>query len=670
MTLSITRTVKTHDGNNSATVFPYDFFIPTEDDVQVYLYDLTALTLTLLSPATYDISGIGDEDFGNVTYPLSGSPLTTNDRLIIARVVPYTQDLDIGLAFVPEALEEQLDRMEMQIQQLATDYTRVPKTMLGAEFTQELPHPEGLANKYLAFDSNGQPYAVTIVTAGTITKASTGEAQAGVEDTKYVTSAGARAGDQAFLDLGLHSEKTAANVSLSFEPVFSGDWFCQHYLRLTRTDATFGTGSAFTMAVMNDDVGLDLPVSGPYSSYNTGALFLEAKRTDFLTSTEDGQVIGLYVNTFSPRNSRDGSALLLGGGYKTVPDSTATGELLLFEFRTFVHSASAHSDLKASVGLIGGWWASNSAANYMWELKQAGYVAGVHSTVSWGAYSAYVASDNLDVVASDGWEWYFSGHTSKSNAPVFSVAGSANATYNPGVVVSDGGANADSRFVAISQNGAAAAGPIFEAYRLSGTPAANDSIGGFYSYGRNSTPAKFLYAAIGSFITDPTAASEDGGWSFLTASAGTLATRLTMGAGLYHPSATGTDKGNNTINFGAVYDDNVLLTCAGVEYILDGTVTLKKWDGLSPKGYHRGAHFLRGMLDEGFNPRSADSYFARMLQDRGLPGMPVERDWVHNDLNVGDFIQHLWLSQEMLAGAVFDINSRLTRLEATVRGIR
>ena len=61
-------------------------------------------------------------------------------------------------------------------------------------------------------------------------------------------------------------------------------------------------------------------------------------------------------------------------------------------------------------------------------------------------------------------------------------------------------------------------------------------------------------------------------------------TRLRIKGGLYHPSATGGDKGNNTINFGAVYDDNTLLTCMAMsqEFLASKTIDLEKWDALVP----------------------------------------------------------------------------------------
>ena len=46
-----------------------------------------------------------------------------------------------------------------------------------------------------------------------------------------------------------------------------------------------------------------------------------------------------------------------------------------------------------------------------------------------------------------------------------------------------------------------------------------------------------------------------------------------FGGGLDHPNVTGGDKGHNTINYGAVYGDNTLLTCLVIEYARTATTS-------------------------------------------------------------------------------------------------
>lgn len=66
---------------------------------------------------------------------------------------------------------------------------------------------------------------------------------------------------------------------------------------------------------------------------------------------------------------------------------------------------------------------------------------------------------------------------------------------------------------------------------------------------------------------------------------------------------------------------------------------------------HGTARVFKAMLDDGFDPRDPEQYFARLLADEALPGMPTQADWQHNDLSIGDLFSRKWLAVEMLAVA-------------------
>ena len=88
-------------------------------------------------------------------------------------------------------------------------------------------------------------------------------------------------------------------------------------------------------------------------------------------------------------------------------------------------------------------------------------------------------------------------------------------------------------------------------------------------------------------ITDPTNGSDSAFLNFQIRLAGADTNQLRIGSatgGVYHPSASGNAKGNNTINFGAVYDDNTLLTCMAMskEFFDTGDINLDKWDAFVP----------------------------------------------------------------------------------------
>lgn len=121
--------------------------------------------------------------------------------------------------------------------------------------------------------------------------------------------------------------------------------------------------------------------------------------------------------------------------------------------------------------------------------------------------------------------------------------------------------------------------------QTSTTAAAVDNfVGGFQFLGPDSAGNSTTYGDLLAQITVATNGSERGRYTFRTTNNGSAASRLIVAEGLYHASATGGDKGNNTINFGAVYDDNTLLTCMAMaeEFRTKGVIDLDKWDALVP----------------------------------------------------------------------------------------
>lgn len=165
MTVSTTTSTVTYQGNGATTVFTFPFIGVKSSDLTVIYTDSTGISTTL-NPVQYSVVinpvpvgglwGIG----GSVTYPIAGTPIQPGTTISIIRDVPYTQDVSIANqgAFYPQAVEQGLDVLELQIQQLETglEHTlRTPLTDLAP--LNELPSYKDRANGYLAFDSNGQP---------------------------------------------------------------------------------------------------------------------------------------------------------------------------------------------------------------------------------------------------------------------------------------------------------------------------------------------------------------------------------------------------------------------------------------------------------------------------------------------------------------------------------
>lgn len=99
-------------------------------------------------------------------------------------------------------------------------------------------------------------------------------------------------------------------------------------------------------------------------------------------------------------------------------------------------------------------------------------------------------------------------------------------------------------------------------WRDSASPAANDLTMELSFDGEDNLSNQTTYASLQGKIIDPTDGSEDGELIVRTFVAGTNANRLHIGGGVYTTNATGGDKGIDTINASAIYDDNVQIVAA------------------------------------------------------------------------------------------------------------
>jgi hypothetical protein len=118
-----------------------------------------------------------------------------------------------------------------------------------------------------------------------------------------------------------------------------------------------------------------------------------------------------------------------------------------------------------------------------------------------------------------------------------------------------------SSLTATSTTADATAGPDIKAFRNSASPADNDLIGRLLFNGRDESANEDTYASVEAQIIDATGATEDGLLLLKTVIAGTLAARLSVGAGLYVGAPTGGDKGSGTLNLaGDLYYNGAQIT--------------------------------------------------------------------------------------------------------------
>lgn len=159
MTLPATsRRAGPFSGNGSTTVFPFTFKVFASSEIAVYKTSIVGVDTVLTLNSHYSVALNGDQTAnpgGNITYPISGSPLATGEKLTAIGALPYDQTLDIpdGGNYAPLAHENALDRIEMQIQQLAEN---VARTMVLPVSSSNAPVlPTGVPYDLIGWDATG-----------------------------------------------------------------------------------------------------------------------------------------------------------------------------------------------------------------------------------------------------------------------------------------------------------------------------------------------------------------------------------------------------------------------------------------------------------------------------------------------------------------------------------
>lgn len=152
---------KAYVADGTVGPYTYDFRIDDQTDLLVIETDpATGADLTKTLTTHYTVSGVGSDAGGSVTFTSVGVAPALNKRLTLARKVTATQpnDLPINGALPSDNIEKMLDRCAF----LAQQQNREVECALRVPITDPNPPPalaaaEIRANKYLAFDANGDP---------------------------------------------------------------------------------------------------------------------------------------------------------------------------------------------------------------------------------------------------------------------------------------------------------------------------------------------------------------------------------------------------------------------------------------------------------------------------------------------------------------------------------
>jgi hypothetical protein len=145
MTVSKDYNKHVYEGNGLTTDWPYDFDLPitaagAPDTSLIHVFR-TNLRGEVTEVTAFSV----DAETGTLTYPTSGSPLETGEKLTILRLLDVRQqffDPSNQANLYPETLEDNTDRLVMMIQQIDESVSRAVK--MGEGYEGEEVTAEGL----------------------------------------------------------------------------------------------------------------------------------------------------------------------------------------------------------------------------------------------------------------------------------------------------------------------------------------------------------------------------------------------------------------------------------------------------------------------------------------------------------------------------------------------
>ena len=164
--MTISSTTRIAGPFTSGTALPFTFKVFTAADLQVIRLNTTTgveTTLTLTTDYTVTLNGNQNTNPGGTVNLVVAASATSTVTITsdIANLQPT--DLTNQGGFYPEVITDSLDRATIQIQQISDIGDRTLKIPIsdGSTLDMQLPTAAQRANAFLAFDSNGEPTAVT-----------------------------------------------------------------------------------------------------------------------------------------------------------------------------------------------------------------------------------------------------------------------------------------------------------------------------------------------------------------------------------------------------------------------------------------------------------------------------------------------------------------------------
>lgn len=180
--------------NGSLKTFSFTFPLIVSSDLTVKLLNtVTNVAVALAETTDYSVadpdgvSGVlADYSNGGTITTTATLAYSSSYKIILERSVPYTQGADFteGMPTLYANFESGLDKLTMQIQQLRDIIQRSPRCPAEDPTTldMEMPNATTRAGKYAYYDANGEPTAVAVINAGTLSLSAWAETLVGADN--------------------------------------------------------------------------------------------------------------------------------------------------------------------------------------------------------------------------------------------------------------------------------------------------------------------------------------------------------------------------------------------------------------------------------------------------------------------------------------------------------
>jgi len=303
-----------YTGDGANTTFAYGFKIYDEAEIQViHTVIATGVETVLVLNTDYTVASVGSAT-GTITYPISGSPLPSTEKLTIVRDMTFTQlvDLQNQGGYYPETVERVFDRTEQKLQQLKEVTDRCVKVDVSSSTS-----PDALlddVNAAAAAAAASATASASSATTSTAAATAAGTAQTAAEAAQVATEAVY----DAFDDRYLGSKTSDPALDNDGNALVVGAMYFNSVTGVLRVYASGGWTNAGQSSV----------TTYTYIATSSQTAFTGADDNGNTLSFESSGILGVFLNGVSLREGASYDWTSSSGTTVTLTSGATTGDVV------------------------------------------------------------------------------------------------------------------------------------------------------------------------------------------------------------------------------------------------------------------------------------------------------------------------------------------------------